>query len=76
MKFDPEAAWAVQRKIWHKSQSTRVLKNGAVLLSFRVYGTKELKKWILGWGGLVKVIKPKMFRDEMKTEIMKMSNLY
>lgn len=61
--FDREIADVVTETVWHQTQVIRRHSNGTVTLTFTVDGLNEIVRWILGWGGQVKVMSPKELRD-------------
>lgn len=58
LRFDLRVADYVREKKWHESQQLRELKNGGVELSLKLSSLIEIERWVLSWGGDVKVIKP------------------
>ena len=58
IRFDDYAAGYIREKRWHPSQQLRELKKGGVELRLRLSSLAEVQRWILSWGGNVKVIKP------------------
>jgi predicted DNA-binding transcriptional regulator YafY len=65
--FSPEAAEIVTETTWHHSQRVKRHKDGSVTLFFKVDGLNEIVRWVLGWAGRAKVIKPPELR-KMVTE--------
>ncbi|MGO9468571.1 MAG: helix-turn-helix transcriptional regulator [Isosphaeraceae bacterium] len=61
-RFVPEAAPLVTETTWHHTQQVRRQKDGSVTLSFRVDGLEEIARWLLGWSGLVEVVRPAELR--------------
>jgi predicted DNA-binding transcriptional regulator YafY len=62
VRFVPEAASLVTETTWHHTQQVRRNEDGSVSLSFRVAGLEEIVWWLLGWSGLVEIIKPPELR--------------
>ena len=58
VQFDNPEADYVREKRWHPSQELRELKNGGVELRMKISSLVEVQRWLLGWGGHAKVIKP------------------
>ena len=50
-------------------------KDGVQLVEAEVFG-KGILMWLLGLGDMVEVVRPKELREEIKTKINKMMNLY
>jgi predicted DNA-binding transcriptional regulator YafY len=63
IQFVPEAAEIVTETQWHQTQKTRRHKDGSVTLTFQVDGLNEILRWILGWAGRARVIRPPELRD-------------
>jgi proteasome accessory factor B len=55
----------IREKKWHPSQKTRELGDGKLELELKLGSLKEIQRWILGWGGAVRVVAP----EELKTGI-------
>ena len=58
VQFDSPGADYVREKRWHPSQELRELKGGGVELRMKISSLGEVQRWLLGWGGHAKVIKP------------------
>jgi predicted DNA-binding transcriptional regulator YafY len=63
--FDAAVASRVQETIWHPSQKTELLPNGALRWTVAIAGTLELVAWIRGWGHEVQVIGPERLKQEI-----------
>ena len=57
--FHVRVADYIREKKWHESQQLRELKGGGVELRMRLSSLVEIERWILGWGGDAKVVKPR-----------------
>ena len=56
--FSREVAnWVTERQ-WHSDQKVKVLRDGNVNLRFKARGMVEVLRWVLAWGGDVKVLGP------------------
>jgi len=58
IRFNESAAPYIREKRWHPSQELRELKKGGVELRLRLSSLGEIERWILGWGGNAKVLRP------------------
>lgn len=58
LRFSPRVADFIREKKWHDSQELKELKDGGVELSLTLTSLVEIERWVLGWGGDAKVIKP------------------
>lgn len=45
-------------------------------LQFSAAGLMELKRWVLAWGGNVKVLEPAELRQIVRDEIKNMAGIY
>ena len=50
--------------------------NGSVLVKATVQDTRQLRWWLLGFGGRIEVLEPLSMRDEMKINAEKMISKY
>ena len=66
LRFDLRVADYVREKKWHESQQLRELKNGGVELSLKLSSLVEIERWVLSWGGDVKVLKPRELSDTVR----------
>jgi predicted DNA-binding transcriptional regulator YafY len=58
VRFNARVADYVREKKWHESQQLRELKGGGVELRLKLSSLVEIERWILGWGGDARVVKP------------------
>ena len=58
VQFDSPAADYVREKRWHASQELRELKGGGVELRLKISSLGEVQRWLLGFGGHARVLKP------------------
>ncbi len=63
--FTKEAASVVTETIWNHTQNTRRNSDGTVTMTFTVDGLDEIVRWIVGWAGRVKVVKPEALRKKV-----------
>ncbi|HZD41767.1 MAG TPA: WYL domain-containing protein [Terriglobales bacterium] len=69
--FSKKAATWVKDKIWHPSQETKLLKDGRLKMTLKVADNEELVRWILSFGGEVKVVRPDALRAKVREEAKK-----
>ena len=72
LRFNPRAADYVREKKWHSSQELRELKDGGVELSLKLSSLAEIQRWVLSWGGEVKVLKPKELAEAIRESARQM----
>ncbi|NLT67457.1 MAG: WYL domain-containing protein [Acidobacteria bacterium] len=71
LHFDRKtSAWAKDR-LWHPSQKAILDKEGCLTLTLQVADTPELIGWILSFGPGVKVLKPAVLAQEVKSQALK-----
>ena len=58
LRFDASVARTVVETNWHHTQTTKDHRDGSVTMKFTVDGLEEIRRWILGWTGSVKIVKP------------------
>lgn len=56
--FNARVADYVREKRWHESQQLRELKDGGVELRLTLSSLSEVERWVLGWGGDARVLRP------------------
>lgn len=68
----------VQERIWHESQTTKVLDEcgNHVELGMKLTSLEEFSTIILGWGRHAKVVAPQMLIDEICAELAATRKLY
>lgn len=66
----------VKERKWCENQDIEEVKDGAILFKGTTSSERELKKWILGFGSDVKVIKPEWLRQDIKAELERTLKLY
>lgn len=71
-----EAAKAVRNIQWHSTQKFEDAPGGAVVMTVRISGLNEIKRWILGFGSEAVVLAPAELRDDIAEEARKMSKEY
>ncbi len=71
VRFTPEAAAVVTETTWHHTQKTCWNNDGSVTLLFQVDGLEEIVWWVLGWSGVVGVIRPIELRTLVRNGLQK-----
>lgn len=67
LRFNAHAADYVREKKWHESQQLRELKGGGVELTMKLSSLGEIQRWVLSWGGDVRVVKPRELAESVRT---------
>ncbi|QPJ62384.1 MAG: WYL domain-containing protein [Candidatus Nitronauta litoralis] len=76
INFDSDLETAITARKWHKSQSIKKLKDGTIQLSMTVSALEQVVPWVLSFGSLAKVLKPKSLKEQVVTEIGVLFNQY
>jgi predicted DNA-binding transcriptional regulator YafY len=76
LEFDRHVARYVAEREWHPSQALQELPDGRVRVTMRVCEDWALRTWILGFGGHVRVIKPKALAGVIFDEITRAGDQY
>jgi predicted DNA-binding transcriptional regulator YafY len=63
LRFTADAADAVLETSWHHTQQAKKHPNGEVTLTFTADGLNEILRWVVGWAGRVRVVKPTELRN-------------
>ncbi len=65
LRFTADATAPVLEHVWHHTQTVERHADGEVTLRFRVDGLNEVLRWVIGWAGRVRVLKPLELRDQV-----------
>jgi predicted DNA-binding transcriptional regulator YafY len=76
LAFEPRIAPYVRERQWHPSQRNADRKDGGVVLSLDVCNDWALRSWILSFGPLARVLKPRALADQIKDEITRAAERY
>ena len=74
--FDPSVAHIVESRQWHTDQKIKKQKDGSVIFEAKVTGLYEIMNWVLPWGRLAKVLRPKELIDMVKNLANEISSIY
>jgi proteasome accessory factor B len=76
VRFKPLVAGNVAEVIWHKTQRTKLLPDGALEFHATVSGLNEIAWWILGYGDQAEVLKPARLRRIVAQRAQNMATMY
>ena len=76
VRFQPTVAKNVNEVVWHKTQETKLLKDGSLEFRVRVSGLLEISWWILGYGNQAEVLKPTKLRKLIADRVNLMQKIY
>jgi predicted DNA-binding transcriptional regulator YafY len=69
IEFDAEIADYIASREWHPSQRIDVHEDGSILVRLCVCNDIPLRTWILGFGGMARVISPRALAERILEEI-------
>lgn len=75
VRFAPAVACYVSESRWHASQKLTPQKDGSLVAEFDLGDTEEIKRWLLGFGRQVEVLKPDRLRGEILDELRALMQL-
>lgn len=76
LEFAPGVAPYVHGRIWHASQTTEALPDGAVRMTLDVSNDWALRSWLLGFGASVRVLRPTALADTLLAEFKRACSVY
>jgi predicted DNA-binding transcriptional regulator YafY len=76
LKFVPEVSHWISEQVWFSGQEVSINDDGSVCLKFPVADFREIRREILKYGASVEVLSPHELRDQIKSEIGRMSKVY
>jgi len=65
LKFYPEAARWIRESSYHPAERTQELPDGSLLYEVTVNGTREITRWIMGYGLAAEVLEPEWLRRDI-----------
>ena len=71
LKASPEAAHLLRAETYHSSQQLEDLPDGSLLFSVTVQGTREISRFILGFGEGIEVLAPLSLRKHIREQARK-----
>ena len=76
IKFDKSVAPFISELVWHPRQRLEPLPDGGLIFRLKVSINQEIVRWILQYGGECEVVSPKILRDMVKEQAVRMSHIY
>jgi proteasome accessory factor B len=76
IRFQPKVAGNVDEVVWHKTQRTTHLPDGAMLFEVDVDGVEEIAWWVLGYGDQAEALEPPELRALIAGHARRMATLY
>jgi predicted DNA-binding transcriptional regulator YafY len=65
LHFNEMVADYIREKKWHESQVLHGLKDGGLELRLKLSSLAEVERWVLGWAGNARVIKPRELAESV-----------
>ncbi len=76
VRFSPYQSRWIRERRYHPSQQNEEQPDGSLVLTLRVAGTEEIKRWLLGYGAHAEVLEPTSLRDAVAEEAKKVAEIY
>jgi len=67
LRLEPSARWVAERR-WHASQRTEDLTDGSIEIELTVGDEVELRRFLLGLGAAVRIVRPASLRRQIAAE--------
>ena len=74
--FEPLVAANVAEVVWHRTQQTKLRKDGSLRFEVTVSGLWEISWWIMGYGDQAEVQEPKELREIIAERAARLSERY
>ena len=74
--FDPRVVGYIKERRWHPTQRIEEQSDGSIILSLTVNHLLELKRWVLSWGEMAKVLAPDDLVKDVQASSAAMASLY
>lgn len=75
-RFSPTQSRWVRERVYHPTQTVTEEGDGSIVVSLRVSGTAEAKRWIMSFGAEAEVLEPEQLRREINAEVVKILHVY
>ncbi len=66
IRFNELVSDYIREKKWHDSQQLKELKDGGLELRMKLSSLAEVERWVLGWAGNAKVLRPAELADKVR----------
>lgn len=76
LRFTGEAARRVRESVWHHSQQIIDRTGDECEMILHIGGVREIRSWILSWGGDVEVLAPAALREDICEHARRMAAIY
>jgi predicted DNA-binding transcriptional regulator YafY len=76
VRFSPYQKRWIRERRYHASQQNEEQADGSLIVTMRVSGRDEVRRWLQGFGAEVEVLEPDTLRAEMVAAVKKMLKIY
>ena len=76
IRFSPYQARWIRERRYHESQVNEEQPDGGLIVTLRVAGTEEVRRWALGYGAEAEVLEPASLRAALAEEAKKLAKIY
>jgi len=76
IRFDALAGQLVSERLWHASQTVRMLPGGGAELRMELGSLEEVERWILSWGKRAEVLQPPELVDRIRATLRLLNERY
>ncbi|RJX28457.1 MAG: WYL domain-containing protein [Desulfurivibrio sp.] len=67
--FSPAAAPYIRERQWHQGQQIQENSDKSIMMTFTASHLLEIKKWVLSWGCMARVLAPRTLADDIRREL-------
>ncbi len=76
IEFDDFASQLVRERNWHPTQEIEDLPGSELRLTLQLDSLEEIERWILGWGGHARVVRPQALQRRVRAALKEMQDNY
>jgi predicted DNA-binding transcriptional regulator YafY len=69
IRFSPRQARWIRERQWHRTARIRERRDGACVLTMKVAGLDEVRRWVMQFGADAEVLGPRRLRQEIQREL-------
>lgn len=74
--FSSKAAPYILERTWHEGQQITRKNDGSITMTFPTTHLTEVKRWILSWGEMARVLEPVELIDDIRNDLSNMGDYY
>ena len=76
LRFNKNIVNRIIETTWHPSQTIEVQPDGSIIMSFKVRDVAYFRAFILGFGDDVEVLEPETLREQIKSLVFSLIEIY